>query len=339
MDNTTTTTTAGTSPAAADAGRVALIVCLPVAFFRAALVALSPAMSSDVNRHVLNGIFIHLSEGVVNLVATDGRRLAKLACPVFAMTDCPDDACGFIPAADVPKILKGVLSKSAAKAGGFVSFSLANPKTERDFNSGLYSLGSFTGYSPNSGRFPIYDQVIPEKKALNRPVDVFGLVAGGLDYLELFKFSEARAAAAFDVFLEKQNVQKGSEGDLRCRPQAAKGFKRDLRKALEQNLICPFTAAGGVYVPAPCRLTVEQTSIASAKFDLVKPAEICGAFNPYFLADLDESLKALAPFAKGSPSAEMKDEKSPLRLDWQGTCGKSELPWSFTFVLMPQRIG
>ncbi|MDD2765980.1 MAG: DNA polymerase III subunit beta [Opitutaceae bacterium] len=117
------------------------------------------AQSKDEVRYVLNGALLEFKGGVVNGIATDGRRLAKAAC---ALTQQPaGDATMIVPGKTVTEILR-LLGAGESVGIAFdaqhIAFGIA---TEQD-GAGL--IGEIELLSKLiQGNFPNYRQVIPKE--------------------------------------------------------------------------------------------------------------------------------------------------------------------------------
>jgi len=108
------------------------------------------AVSDDETRYFMNGVFLEKSEGNINMVATDGRRLAFVSKK--ASKKINDFAGIIIP----PKILTTILKRSGDE--GLVNISISDKMIFINF--ALYQFSSLL----IEGMFPNYKKVIPEKQ-------------------------------------------------------------------------------------------------------------------------------------------------------------------------------
>lgn len=101
------------------------------------------AMSTEEARYYLNGVYLHVVDGSLTAVATDGHRLAK------ATTDSPSDMHGVI----VPR--KTVIELGKVLDGGTVTVDVSETKIR--FTTGETVIVS----KVIDGKFPDYTRVIP----------------------------------------------------------------------------------------------------------------------------------------------------------------------------------
>lgn len=120
---------------------------LPAIDFRKALSKVSYAVSIEDTRQVLNGILLSLREGVLTVVATDGRRLALIERPLEIES---------VPDGDVilPGKVVGELEKVLADEGT-MSVQLSESRASFAFGDTLITSKLVDGTYPN------YRQVIP----------------------------------------------------------------------------------------------------------------------------------------------------------------------------------
>jgi DNA polymerase-3 subunit beta len=114
------------------------------------------AISDDETRYFMNGIFIEKAEGKINMVATDGRRLA------FISKDAGSDIKDFSGIIVPPKILNIIVKRSGDE--GLISLSI-NDKTIF-INFASYKFSSVL----IEGQFPNYRKVIPESQQFSLSV-------------------------------------------------------------------------------------------------------------------------------------------------------------------------
>ncbi len=127
---------------------------------RAMLRRVSFAVSADETRYVLNGVYLIAEEGILKLVATDGRRLAFISCEGI---DKKIKHRAIIPTKAVNEVQR-ILS--------------ADEKTENvkigvTDNQIAFQIGSITILSRLiEGTFPNYEQVIPKKNDMQIKINV-----------------------------------------------------------------------------------------------------------------------------------------------------------------------
>ncbi len=106
------------------------------------------AISTEETRYYLNGIFMHVADGNLRAVATDGHRLARVTTPL------PDGAAG-MPDVIVPRKCVAEVRKLLDEADGEVEVSLSASKIR-------LTIGQATLTSKLiDGTFPDYSRVIP----------------------------------------------------------------------------------------------------------------------------------------------------------------------------------
>lgn len=106
------------------------------------------AVSHEESRYVLNGILIEISDGMIRVVATDGRRLAKIE-KKLAMSIKKDIAV-IIPIKAVQEIARNL------QEDGLLSFVIGANQVLFDINGVLIATRII------EGEFPNYNQVIPK---------------------------------------------------------------------------------------------------------------------------------------------------------------------------------
>jgi len=122
---------------------------MPIKDFREMITQSVFAVSDDETRFFMNGTFFEKSEDKINMVATDGRRLAFICKPAENISDFPGV---IIP----PKILSTVLKRSGDE--GIVSISVNDKSIFINFASYKFSSVLI------EGNFPNYKRVIPESQ-------------------------------------------------------------------------------------------------------------------------------------------------------------------------------
>jgi len=128
----------------------------------------SYAQSSDETRYILNGVYINFKEGKLTLVATDGRRLAK----VEKATEVPEKSTGSIilPAKTVAELVR-LLDKGEKVQVSFnerrASFQIGTEKVaESGLSDQIYLFSKVV-----DGNYPNYSQVIPKETAQRIKLD------------------------------------------------------------------------------------------------------------------------------------------------------------------------
>jgi DNA polymerase-3 subunit beta len=128
----------------------------------------SYAQSSDETRYILNGVYINFKEGRLTLVATDGRRLAK----VEKATEVPEKSTGSIilPAKTVAELVR-LLDKGEKVQVSFnerrASFQIGTEKVaESGLSDQVYLFSKVV-----DGNYPNYSQVIPKETAQRIKLD------------------------------------------------------------------------------------------------------------------------------------------------------------------------
>jgi DNA polymerase-3 subunit beta len=128
----------------------------------------SYAQSSDETRYIINGVYINFKEGRLTLVATDGRRLAK----VEKATEVPEKSTGSIilPAKTVAELVR-LLDKGEKVQVSFnerrASFQIGTEKVaESGLSDQVYLFSKVV-----DGNYPNYSQVIPKETAQRIKLD------------------------------------------------------------------------------------------------------------------------------------------------------------------------
>jgi len=123
---------------------------MPIKDFREMVQQSVFAVSDDETRYFMNGVYMEKTEGKINMVATDGRRLAFVSKP--AGKNIKDFSEVIIP----PKILSTVLKRSGDE--GLINISVSDKMIFINFASYQFSSVLI------EGAFPNYKKVIPEKQ-------------------------------------------------------------------------------------------------------------------------------------------------------------------------------
>jgi DNA polymerase-3 subunit beta len=106
------------------------------------------AISTEETRYYLNGIFLHVAEGVLKAAATDGHRLARVT------VDEPSGA-EAMPDVIVPRKCIAELRKLLDEVDGSVGVSLSGTKIRFDLGQAILTSKLI------DGTFPDYSRVIP----------------------------------------------------------------------------------------------------------------------------------------------------------------------------------
>ena len=106
------------------------------------------AISTEETRYYLNGIFLHVAEGVLKAAATDGHRLARVT------VDQPEGAAD-MPDVIVPRKCIAELRKLLDEVDGSVGVSLSGTKIRFDLGQAILTSKLI------DGTFPDYSRVIP----------------------------------------------------------------------------------------------------------------------------------------------------------------------------------
>lgn len=106
------------------------------------------AISTEETRYYLNGIFMHVADGKLRAVATDGHRLARVT------TDLPQGASG-MPDIIVPRKCVAEVRKLLDEVDGDVEVSMSSSKIRFGLGNALLTSKLI------DGTFPDYSRVIP----------------------------------------------------------------------------------------------------------------------------------------------------------------------------------
>ena len=137
------------------------------------------AISTEETRYYLNGIFMHVVDGKLLAVATDGHRLARVAL------DAPAGSDG-MPDIIVPRKCVAEVRKLLDEVTGEIEVSLSSTKIR--FRAGTAVLTS----KLIDGTFPDYSRVIPTKNDRLLKVDTKSL-AEGVDRVAAIATEKTRA--------------------------------------------------------------------------------------------------------------------------------------------------
>lgn len=115
------------------------------------------AVSEDETRYFMNGVYFEKKGDLLNLVATDGRRLS------FASKNLLGGVTDFPSAIVHPKVLNTILRHAPEE--GTIAIAIVDKMIF--FKFGTYKFGSVL----LDGQFPNYERVIPENQAHNFQVE------------------------------------------------------------------------------------------------------------------------------------------------------------------------
>jgi len=123
---------------------------MPIKDFREMVQQSVFAVSDDETRYFMNGVYLEKIEGKINMVATDGRRLAFVGKPSDSKIE------NFSGIIIPPKILSTVIKRSGDE--GLINISVNDKMIFINFASYQFSSVLIEGMFPN------YKKVIPEKQ-------------------------------------------------------------------------------------------------------------------------------------------------------------------------------
>lgn len=152
------------------------------------------AVSHEESRHVLNGILIEIFDNVIRIVATDGRRLAKIEkkLPVAIKKE----VAVIIPIKAVQEISRNLLDE------GTLSLIVGANQVLFDINDVLIATRMI------EGEFPNYNQVIP-KPAKNRITMNTQDVLSSIRRANLLSTPDFQAVK-FEIFINKLVISKAT---------------------------------------------------------------------------------------------------------------------------------
>jgi len=129
---------------------------IPIKDFREMITQSAFAVSDDETRYFMNGVYLEKTENKINMVATDGRRLAFIS--KTAAKNIDDFQGVIIP----PKILQTIINRSGDE--GLISVSISDKMIFLNFASYQFSSVLIEGMFPN------YKKVIPESQEFSLSV-------------------------------------------------------------------------------------------------------------------------------------------------------------------------
>ena len=152
------------------------------------------AVSHEESRYVLNGLLFEISDGTLRIVATDGRRLAKIEKKLSGLNN--KEMTVVIPIKAVQEIMRNL------KDEGLVSFVVGTNQVLFDFDGLLIATRII------EGEFPNYNQVIP-KPALNKVKVQTKELLAAIRRANLLSTPDFQAIK-FEIFTDKLIVSKST---------------------------------------------------------------------------------------------------------------------------------
>jgi hypothetical protein len=348
----------------------ALSFTVPAVTLRAALKACAPAMSEDVNRYILNGLYFELrpAQGalahnyVLSIVATDGRRLHIAQIPVYDVPPGAKRSLSLIlPAKHVKALLKDCLPAKVKTGEAFIDISrrmaaIVNP-TPVQWIRVSTSAGEMSA-PEQEGNYPNFRQVIPRPTIMDNALmitagDLLDVAENEKGLRESFKARCLRAAC------QSVNDQRLPYSEAQVKAMIAKDVNRMIKTVTSRGASAYFGKedAGRCYPlplsigPTPLfkiredglvmingqdKLELSQ-GVSPVTFDRPpNPARV--SFNPAYLMDLSDALSAFDA-VPGSAYGPLQAHDALASF-----CLKSEAPidsgkaFSFYAVVMPQKM-
>lgn len=152
------------------------------------------AVSHEESRHVLNGILIEISDNIIRIVATDGRRLAKIEKKLPAVIE--KEVAVIVPIKAVQEISRNLREE------GTLSLIVGANQVLFDINDVLIATRII------EGEFPNYNQVIP-KPAKNRITMNTQDVLSSIRRANLLSTPDFQAVK-FEIFTNKLVISKST---------------------------------------------------------------------------------------------------------------------------------
>jgi DNA polymerase-3 subunit beta len=163
------------------------------------------AVSHEEARYVLNGILIEIEEKIIRMVATDGKRLAKIEKPLIS--PAKTEMAVIIPIKAIQEIYRNL------KEEGNVSII-------KGMNQVLFDIeGVLVASRIIEGEFPNYNQVVPQPAAQKIKVNTQDLLAA-IRRANLLSTPDFQAIK-FEVFLDKLVVSKSTPNVGESREEVA----------------------------------------------------------------------------------------------------------------------
>ena len=168
------------------------IICIEQKILKDMLRLTSFAVSHEETRYVLNGVLLEVSNKMIRIVATDGRRLAKIEKAVNITNQ--NDFSVIIPIKAVNEIFRNL------KEEGDVSFIIGMNQILFDINGILIATRVI------EGEFPNYNQVIPKPSQIKIQTKTQELLSS-IRRANLLSTPDFQAVK-FEVFSDKMVVSK-----------------------------------------------------------------------------------------------------------------------------------
>lgn len=163
------------------------------------------AVSHEEARYVLNGILIEVEEQIIKMVATDGKRLAKIEKPL--LSPAKEDLSVIIPIKAVQEIYRNL------KEEGDV-------RMIKGMNQVLFDIeGILIASRIIEGEFPNYNQVVPKPSPQKINVGTQDLLSA-IRRANLLSTPDFQAIK-FEVFLDKMVVSKSTPNVGESREEVA----------------------------------------------------------------------------------------------------------------------
>lgn len=163
------------------------------------------AVSHEEARYVLNGILIEVEEKIIRMVATDGKRLAKIEKPLIS--SAKTEMAVIIPIKAIQEIYRNL------KDEGKVSII-------KGMNQVLFDIeGVLVASRIIEGEFPNYNQVVPQPAVQKIKVNTQDLLAA-IRRANLLATPDFQAIK-FEVFLDKLVVSKSTPNVGESREEVA----------------------------------------------------------------------------------------------------------------------
>ncbi len=150
------------------------------------------AVSHEESRYVLNGILLEISADTIRLIATDGRRLAKIEKKLDA--PLKKDVAVIIPLKAIQEIFRNLTDE------GNISFITGTNQVLFDINGTLIASRII------EGEFPNYNQVIPKPVTPKIKVDTSAFLSA-IRRANLLSTPDFQAIK-FEVFTDKLVISK-----------------------------------------------------------------------------------------------------------------------------------
>jgi hypothetical protein len=357
----------------------ALSFTVPAVTLRAAIKACAPAMSSDVNRAVIHGVFFELKPAptaaairdghaghVLSVVATDGRRLHVAQIPVYdhALPLSPGRSLAFIlPAPAVKMLLKTCFpAKVKGADSALLTFTrraaaIVNPSPVQ-----WMTVNTPAGEVSNpeqGGNYPCFRQIIHAPTIAD---DNFNLRARDVRNMEEMR---DEAETRFTSACLRAACQSAVDRQLPFTEAQVKGMisptvKRMIRKAYERNnstyfergpagRLIPIPLAIG---PAPAWQMMDDGRLFTNGEDKVclnhggnpctignPPAPASACFNPRYLSDMADALDAFDAAPGATYGPLQAHDKHAAFVLRASLPLDSGKGFSLYLVIMPQRVG